>query len=261
MQIASMTTRWVSKRGLHPHCLDYMHCISLAVMRRFLRLWTKVPLTYLLGHQTKDLISSALLSLSSFMPREFARKPRSLKDRWKATEFRFFLVYTGPVVLYNKIPTELSSNIMLLSIGIHMLLNRNLCEHYAVYAHQLLVSFVQYYSQLFGTNQVVYNVHTLVHLADCVRNHGSLDKYKDFPLPTGNVLSKPAKIRKGLIGYIHSMNKSSKDFASTERKLKTLAENSSVCEPNTISFDTLKHFIQHRLSRQRKRMLPGIGTQ
>ena len=40
------------------------------------------------------------------------------------------------------------------------------------------------------------------------------------------------------------MNKSSKDFASTARKLKTLAENSSVCEPNTISFEALKRFIQ-----------------
>ena len=158
MQIASMTTTWVSKRGSHPHCLDYMHCICLAVMRRLICLWTKGPLTCRLGPQTKDLISSALLSLSSFMPREFARKPRSLKDRWNATEFRLFLLYTGPVVLYNKIPTELSSNIMLLSIGIHMLLNRNLCEHYADYAHQLLVSFVQHYSQLFGTNQVVCNV-------------------------------------------------------------------------------------------------------
>ena len=40
------------------------------------------------------------------------------------------------------------------------------------------------------------------------------------------------------------MNKSSKDFASTARKLKTLAENSSVCEPNSISFDALKRFVQ-----------------
>ena len=163
--------------------LDYMHCICLGVMRRLLRLWTKGPLTCRLGPQTKDLISSALLSLSSFMPREFARKPRSLKDldRWKATELRLFLLYTGPVVLYNKIPTELYSNFMLLSVGIHMLLNRNLCDHYADYAHQLLVSFVQHYSQLFGTNQVVYNVHTLVHLADDVRNHGSLENISGFP--------------------------------------------------------------------------------
>ena len=72
--------------------LDYMHCICLGGMRRLLRLWTKGPLTCRLGRQTKDVISGALLSLCSFMPREFARKSRSLNDfdRWKATEFKTF---------------------------------------------------------------------------------------------------------------------------------------------------------------------------
>ena len=71
---------------------EYIHCICLGVMRRLLRLWTKGPLTCRLGRQTKDVISRALLSLCSFMPREFARKPRSLNDldRWKATESKTF---------------------------------------------------------------------------------------------------------------------------------------------------------------------------
>ena len=49
--------------------LDYMHWICLGVMRRLLRLCTKGPLTFRLDPQTKDLISSGLLSLSSFKPR------------------------------------------------------------------------------------------------------------------------------------------------------------------------------------------------
>ena len=46
---------------------------------------------------------------------------------------------------------------MLLSVGIHILLNPNLSNQYTDYAHQMLVCFVKHYSELFGSDQVVYN--------------------------------------------------------------------------------------------------------
>ena len=49
------------------------------------------------------------------------------------------------------------------------------------YAHSLLVAFVQHYSQLFGKNNVVYNVHGLVHLANEVNMFGPLDSFSSFP--------------------------------------------------------------------------------
>jgi len=44
-------------------------------------------------------ISECLYGFSEFMPVEFAQEPRALIhwQRWKATEFRQFLLYTGPV--------------------------------------------------------------------------------------------------------------------------------------------------------------------
>ena len=56
------------------------------------------------------------------------------------------------------------------------------------------------------------------------------------------------------------MNKSSKDFASTARKLKTLAENSSVCKPNSISFDALKRFIQRTVQTEKKNVARNWDT-
>ncbi|XP_073819951.1 uncharacterized protein [Musca autumnalis] len=81
---------------------DYMHVVCLGVMKTLL-----VALTRVRGHPFSldrnkiGLISSKLLSLRKFIPKEIKRKPRSLKDleRFKASEFRTFLLYSGPIVL------------------------------------------------------------------------------------------------------------------------------------------------------------------
>lgn len=87
--------------------LDYMHLVCLGVMKRRL------------GSRVIDDISQHLLNLKSHIPSEFARKPRSLKeiDRWKATEFRQFLLYTGPVVLAEILHPNMYKNFLLLSVG------------------------------------------------------------------------------------------------------------------------------------------------
>ena len=79
--------------------------VYLGVMRKLLNLWLKGPLPTRIGSRCKDKISTKLMELAEYMPCEFNRKPRSLNDldRYKATEFRSFLLYTGPVCLHKYI--------------------------------------------------------------------------------------------------------------------------------------------------------------
>ena len=113
------------------------------------------------------------------LPKEFARKPRALReiDRWKATEFRQFLLYTGPAALINKLHQDVYKNFLLLHVGIFILVNPYLCSLYCDYAHDLLVLFVHHFGELCGRDMLVYNVH----LANDVRKFGSLDNVSSFP--------------------------------------------------------------------------------
>ena len=162
---------------------DYMHLVCLGVMRRLVWLWMKGPLQCRIGSRLIEAISNSLSSLPAFIPKEFARKPRSLKevDRWKATEFRQLLLYTGPVVFLGHLHNSFYKNFLLLHVAISILVTPSLCQHYCDYAHELLCLFVTHFSELYGRNMLVYNVHGLVHLANEVKKFGPLDNISAFP--------------------------------------------------------------------------------
>jgi hypothetical protein len=95
--------------------VDYMYQTCLGVMKRLLLLWLRGKIRdFKSSAQNKDQISFKLLQLRKAIPRLFARKSRSLDDidRWKATEYRQFLLYTGKIVLKDILRPELYSHFM-----------------------------------------------------------------------------------------------------------------------------------------------------
>jgi len=163
--------------------LDYMHLVCLGVMRKLLLVWLKGPLSTRLPSAKVNQISDRLLNLSAHMPREFVRKPRSLNEimRWKATEFRQFLLYTGPVVLHDILPEQLFQNFLLFCVGITLLVSPRYCQQYCDYAGELLTVCVKNMRTLYGEEMLVYNVHGLIHLANDVQRFGALDNFSAFP--------------------------------------------------------------------------------
>ncbi|KAL2081036.1 hypothetical protein ACEWY4_022889 [Coilia grayii] len=162
--------------------LDYMHLVCLGVMRKLIGLWMRGPLPTRLGMQRIHLISAALLSFAVTLPREFSRKGRMLLevDRWKATEFRTFLLYTGPVALKEHLSDAMYYNFMLLHVAIRILCSPSLCLQYCDFAENLLKTFVGHFQSVYG-NYTVYNVHGLTHLADDARRYGVLQNFSCFP--------------------------------------------------------------------------------
>lgn len=166
--------------------LDYMHLVCLGVVRKLIYLWIKGPLKCRVSASVLSLISQQMASLRLNIPKTFSRKPRSLFEvaMWKATGFRLFLLYTGPVVLRNNLPHNLYRHFMLLSVAMRILLSPDLCFEFCEYADQLLKLFVENFAKIYGPEFIVYNVHSLIHLAHDARKYGPLDQISCFPFET-----------------------------------------------------------------------------
>lgn len=182
--ISPLTETDIGMVSKFPH--DYMHLVCLGVVRKLLEFWagSKGRLKCRLPSWKINQLSELLLSFKDHMPNEFGRKPRSLEERnrWKATEFRQFLLYTGPVALVDVLDPPVYNNFMLLYVAISILACPSRCLAYCDFARTLLVSFVEHFGQLYGREHLVYNVHGLVHLSDDVKEHGHcLDNISGFP--------------------------------------------------------------------------------
>jgi len=164
--------------------LDEMHLVYLGVMRRLIMCWLRGPIETKcrLPGQSVRTISDRLLSVQRYICCEFVRKPRSLSeiDRWKATEFRTFLLYLGPIVLKGILSKQHFRHFMLLHVAMYCLTSSRLCSSHLDYAQMLLSKFVQEAPELYGPEFVVYNVHSLIHICDDARLYGHLHAVNAF---------------------------------------------------------------------------------
>ncbi|XP_071581912.1 uncharacterized protein [Temnothorax nylanderi] len=178
--------------------LDPMHHLGLGVMRTLLSRWVftgKPP--YKLSFHSIEKFSKQMLLLRSFIPNDFARKTRSLTElsRWKATEYRLFLLYVGPVVLKDVLENAVYEHFMLLHCAVFILSNSESVKHYIDYAEELLKNFVLHAEHIYGNYILVYNFHNLIHICDDVRKFGVLWDYSSFPFE--NFLGKLKKLIRG----------------------------------------------------------------
>ena len=158
--------------------LDYMHQVCLGVARRLYLIWKKGPREpYRLSAGQLREINDRFVVLKQSVPREFARKPRGLNemDRWKATEFRQSLLYTGQFAFKGIVPDIYYNHFLLFSVAICILVSPTLVSRHGRYANQLLHHFVSRGVELYGREFLVYNVHSLTHLHAAALRFGCLD--------------------------------------------------------------------------------------
>ena len=162
--------------------LDYMHLCCLGIMKKLLLVWTSKT-GYKLSATQQAIVSGRLVSFRKFTPNNFARKPRSLTEfkHFKATEFRQFMLYIGPVALRGILGSERYKHFLLYHTGMYILVSKAANDlDWVNYAGALLQEFVlgietHYYKEL-----LTYNMHSLKHIRDDVKVLGPVDDFSAF---------------------------------------------------------------------------------
>jgi len=165
-------------------------------------------------------------------------------NRWKATEFRQLLLYTGIIVLKNVISDDCYQNCLALNISMRILLNDGHSK-YVNYARELLDYFIKSFQQIYGTQFVSHNIHGLQHLCDDYVKHGSLNNCCAFPYENYMKILKKMirKYEKPLQQIVHRYNESCKyDLVNNYNNENNLSF--SVKEPNCFALTKQGEVIQ-----------------
>ena len=166
--------------------VDYMHAVCLGVVRRLLNLLSSadLSLTSRLTPEQTNRINDRMRTFYRCLPVDFPRKCRDLNHwrHWKASECRQFLLYLGPAALNGILDDEKYVNFLDLSLAVYILCHPREYNKHMQFTSSLMEAFISNFSSLYGSSQVVYNVHVLTHLVECCRRHGPLDTLSAFPL-------------------------------------------------------------------------------
>ena len=163
--------------------VDYMHAVLLGVVRMFLDLWfgskwSAAPFS-IRGSLTQ--VDNRLLNIRP--PHDLSRTPRTLADfkQWKASECRNWLLYYSVPTMLAIMPSRYMEHWCSLVGAIYSLLLDDVHVDSVGEAERALLSFVKGTETLYGEEYMSSNVHSLLHLGECVRSFGPLWAVSAFP--------------------------------------------------------------------------------
>lgn len=165
---------------------EFMHCVCLGVVRKLCEAYF-VGLKYLklpckLSVKMKDELSIQISSLQKYLPSEFTRKLRPVKEfvHYKAVEFRILILYLGPVIFKNSLPCEFYYNFLLLHYAIYSFCSPVYCTSLYSEAEGCIEKFNETAERLFCGRLQTYNTHIIRHLPEFVKMYGCLDSWSAF---------------------------------------------------------------------------------
>jgi len=102
-----------------------MYLCCLRVIKKLVCLWLyKGAKQIFLSKQLVNELNVIHLNLRNCVTCDFPRKPRSLDEffDWKATKFRMFVLYTGPVILKKVLIEKLYTNFFMFTCSYYFII-------------------------------------------------------------------------------------------------------------------------------------------
>lgn len=155
--------------------LDSMHLLFLGVAKSLLNnILFGGSKTGGIGPRNRLLLYNLFRSLSGQIPAEFQRKVYDIFNfkNWKATQFRFFLLYNSALVLRHVLPIKKYKHFCLLYVACRILCSNNLTVQNVRKAKKWLILFFRLLPKFYGLYIQSINFHNLIHIADDVSYMG-----------------------------------------------------------------------------------------
>lgn len=170
---------------------DYMHAVLEGVTKQLVELWltckaskaTKKP--FYIGSRIRHL--DARISKIT-PPIGFPRLPRPISERalWKASEWKFFLLFYALPSLSGILPERFLKHFSLLSQTVFLLLKTSVSKQDVTKCSKMITQFVRNCVPLYGAPAATYNMHLLLHLPKSVEMLGPLWSSSTFPFESKN---------------------------------------------------------------------------
>lgn len=164
--------------------IDYK-TIAIGVMKHLMvNLWLRGKLDFRLNKETQSKISRELLMMTTNCPREFEKRPHSLKDidDWNCSDWNNFLLYYSPIALKSRMPQKFYVHFLYLHLAMRICMSSDATNsaHNSFVVGQMLNTFLADFSILYGKDKLDYNVHNLLHLETVQRELGPMKKLNGF---------------------------------------------------------------------------------
>lgn len=164
--------------------VEYLHLLLIGVMKKLLTIWVHGKKNYKAKLSALDItqISEKLIQAGKTKPAEINRPSRGLDclSDWKATEFRTFLLKTGPVVMRGHLSEEAYNHFLALHCATTICCSESLLSYINV-AKYLYKEFVDKFGEIYRDESYSYNVHSVIHITIDVERFGVLDNFSAFP--------------------------------------------------------------------------------